>query len=194
MFNDNSGSGGSGEQSKYLNHTFLGLEPVIYMINRSAMEDLAYKYVYGCEVPRDIRRPMMWVIAHQAKYKAHPTAEKLNVLVRAANDCTRPVARKHIKRAADLKLITEEREGRKVIYSLDPDQEGRARLIVKLTKAIDRAVAAQAANPTDLRAGAEHVPAEVYYHLADVAAFAEQQVDEPAQEDDKTKKDDVNED
>jgi hypothetical protein len=161
------------EDNARLNHTLARREDTIWLINRPAMEDKAFEYVYGRPIPRDLRRPLMWVVAYQAKYGTHPTAEKLNKLVCDANDCSRPIARKHIKRAAskDFKLITEERDGKYKYYSRDAEEVLKSRQIINLLKKIDAVLHMQEKDPFDLNAGRDLVPLEVYYNLADVSDF-----------------------
>src|ERR1700693_4322861 len=105
-------------QSKRLIAPLMGRIEAIKLINDPAMRDRIYKHVYGKKIVRDDRRPLMWAVAFQAKYRSHPQAEKLNALVMKANDRTRPVARDTIRRAVDLGLISEEREGRNTYYFL----------------------------------------------------------------------------
>jgi len=172
MYLDHDGRA-AGSKKGRLFCTFMDRTDVIWLINRPAMEDQVFEYIYGKEIPRDIRRPLMWLVAYQAKYKAHAPAEKLNETVEIANRCTRPTARKHIKRARSLGLLSEEKEGKNVFYFLDHSQINKVRAVIALLKKIEAVVVIQANNPHDKKAGSDLLPADVYYNLIDVADFPE---------------------
>jgi histone H3/H4 len=114
-------SGGGGGQKRF-QCKLLGRTAAIRFINQHAMEDNAYEYVYGVRVARDVRRPLMRLSGAEAEHNKHPTAEMLNELVRDANNCSKPTARKTIKRAVDCGLITEERDGANVFYFLTAEE------------------------------------------------------------------------
>jgi hypothetical protein len=161
-FDDGSGSAGGGNRFSSM---LLGRVEAIRLINRPAMEDQLYELVYGREVPREIRRVLMWITAFQAKYRQHAPAEKLNELVRTANDCCRPVARKQIKLAVDLGLLSEEPDGRNTFYYLNALQLMRVRRVIELLRSIDKVVDIQERNPSDKTAGSNLLPPEVYYNI-----------------------------
>jgi len=173
MYFDRDGFSSEGGGGRFAT-TLLGRVDAIRLINRPAMEDQLFSYVYGCEVHRDIRRPLMWTAAHHAKYGQHAPAEKLNGLVRTANRCSRPVARKHIKRAVDIGLLSEEREGKNVFYYLDPAQVKNVRRVTTLMPVIDRVVEIQAQKPKDKTAGSDLLPPEVYYNIIADGNFPEE--------------------
>ena len=130
------------------------------------MEDLAYKHVYGVSVDPKARRALWYLAGVEARYGAHPGAEKLNELVRDANDCSKPVARNAIKRAVSpFGLISEEKDGVNTIYFATPEQSAKVERLMKILDAIPEVVKAQLKNPHDLQAGSTLVPAEVYYNV-----------------------------
>jgi hypothetical protein len=151
----------------------MGRGDAIRLINQPAMEDQLFEFIYGHYVTRDIRRPFMWLAAYQAKYREHPPAEALNARVQAANDCKRPTARGHIKRAKDLGLISEEKDGKNVFYYLDRAQVEKAQLLIKFLPIIAKVVELQAQHPDDKTAGSDLLPPEVYYNIVDVGQFPE---------------------
>jgi hypothetical protein len=137
----------------------------IRLINPAAMEDKAFKYIYGRRIQRDIRRPLMWLFAVIAKYQRPATAGKLNELVCEANDCCVPTARKHVKRAVDLQLISEESNGRETYYFLSDDQFQKARELINLLKIIPKVICEQEKNPVDPIAGKDLIARQVYYNI-----------------------------
>jgi len=143
----------------------------ILLINGSAMEDCAYKSVYGAKVLRDIRTVPMWISAHHAKYRAHPKAEQLYELVGYANDTARPTTRECVKRAVDLGLVSLEKKGRFTYYYLTPDQMKKATAIIDYLAIIPEVVKLQVKNPYDKTAGRHLLPAEVYYNIIGIANF-----------------------
>jgi hypothetical protein len=146
----------------------LGRREAIWFINRAALEDAAYKLVYKRKVLREIRRPLMYLVGYQAKYNEWPSAKKLNALVQEANECSLPTARKHVKRAVDLGLISREKDegdARMVYYFLNEKQRCRAQEIITLLSRIDKVVEEQAANPYDKDAGRDLVPPGMYYNI-----------------------------
>src|SRR5215510_3536931 len=145
------------EEGRHERHhaPFMQRKAAIRFVNGPSMQDLAYEYVYGRRIERDICRALMWTAAHQAKYRAHPCAEKLHQMLRKANDCSLPVTRKDARRAVDYVLITKEKDGTNVYYFLTPAQVENARELLKLLDLIPEVVRVQEKSPHDKRAGAD---------------------------------------
>lgn len=163
---DDGMSGDTGGQKRFLS-MFMDRNDVVWLINRPAMEDRIFPHVYGAKVQRDVRRALTWLVAFQAKYKAHAPAEKLNELVEIANDCSRPVARARIKRAIDLGLLSQESDGKNVFYFLNGPQMRKARQVIALLRVLDKVIEKQDENPHDPLAGSELLPRDVYYNVLD---------------------------
>jgi hypothetical protein len=153
------------EGSRRVQSKLFGETAAISFINRPAMEDQAYRYVYGVSVDASTRRALWYLAGVEARYQRHPGAEKLNELVREAIARTKPVARNAIKRAVSLGLISEEKDGVNTFYFATPDQAAKAERLMEILDSIPDVVKAQLKNPLDLQAGNTLVPAEVYFNV-----------------------------
>jgi hypothetical protein len=156
---------GAGGADGRIFSTLMGRVEAIWSINPLAMEELVYKYIYKRNITQGLRDVVNVLIMLQAKRLEHATAEKLNEVVRDANECSRPSARNLIKRAVALKLITEDKDGRNVFYFLSSDQEHRARKVISLKPIVWKVVAIQADSPLDKTAGSGLLPRECYYNV-----------------------------
>jgi hypothetical protein len=152
--------------SRRFHSALLGTAAAVRFINRAAMEDLAYKYVYGFFVDPRARRALWYLAGVEARYRKHPGAEKLNELVRDANECSKPVARNAIKRAVSpFGLISQEKDGVNTIYFASPEQYAKVERLMEILDAISEVIKVQLKNPRDLQAGSTLVPPEVYYNV-----------------------------
>jgi hypothetical protein len=113
------------------------------------MEDLAYKQVYGGDIPRSVRQVLECTLVLQAENNAHPTAEQLNKRVQKANGVCRPVARNLIKLAVKYGLISEEEDGPKTFYFLTSDQIAKASKLLDRLNAIPSVMLSQVQDSSD---------------------------------------------
>lgn len=141
----------------------------IMLINPPAMEELAYKLVYGKIIPVAVRRPFMWVVAYLAKTGEHMPAMKLLEVVMEANDVTPPTARRHIRDARGFGLIDFYQEkGSRRYLPQQPGEPNKQKRLCKLLAQIREVAAIQLTKPEDHLAGIElfdEADRAVYYNI-----------------------------
>jgi len=135
-------------------------------INSKAMEELICQHVYGQYLTVRVRGVVDALIHAQAKYQCHVTAEKLNEVARELIECkSRPAVRRAIKRAVDLGLFSEEKEGRQIYYYFAPAQSALVHRVLALKVLIPSVVVAQLSDELNPTAGSDLIPEGCYYNV-----------------------------
>lgn len=144
------------------------------------MEDNAYRFIYGNAVFHDIRVVLIALLRELAHGNGHHDAEsgcelvdisslkrKVLVTLRISSSNT---ADKSIREAVEIGVMSKIPRGNglnktKTYAYLTAEQSNKVSELLNLFQKIDQVIEAQAADPSDLRAGAEHVPIAVYYNI-----------------------------
>ncbi len=158
---DGSGSGGGKKQRA----TLMQLRDSITAINARAMRENAFHFTHGFKVDVASIGVVDMLIHSQAMDRGHPNATDLNDRVRLANEVSEPTARDQIKRAVDLGIISEEREGVYVKYFFSVEQAQRIRQVLNFTRIIPEVVKLQEADVFNENAGSHLLPPGIYYNV-----------------------------
>ena len=142
----------------------------IQLFNRDVMEDCAWTAAFGEKVPYPLRFTISAMTIAQHVFGGSVPKTELDAAVCIQANVSRPTARKYIKSAVKKGYLISGKSmtnDNSEVYTCAHDLPAKMKQVNTLRQKITIALAAQAKDPQNNDAGAEHLPEEVYANYAD---------------------------